>query len=409
MSEVLNINLYDDIKPEVARDIAAALLANPGSDVVLRINSPGGSVTDGYAIANALRTHVGNKVAVIEGVCASAATFPACACDEIHMHSESLFMIHSPWGEVSGKRDAMDAQGALLDKMAEQCIGMYQRKSGADAEQVRAWLAADTWMTPQEAQAAGFCDKILSDAPPPSARVNAQRYMARLRAPKAKEKASMATEKKMPEHLAKELAKYGWDDNDPMSAKAAFLAYMAKTEDGPAKREEMAKAMASVEAVDGPDGDEGQRTDNPITTDPVSAKAKKDDEEDSSADLSEKMKAKLNASAHLDPAVQKLITDMSKSHSKMAQKVELLESAKVARDTADYQTFALARVSKADADEYLALAKGNIPLATTLVSKFPVKGAAMNKMTRDGRPVGASAASPSEAEAAPMSGRHQLR
>src|SRR4051812_36577445 len=100
--EPLRISLYDDITPEVARDIAAQLSANPDADLVLRINSPGGEVTSGYALANAIKAHLGSKIAVIDGLCASAATFPACACDEIHMHAESLFMVHGAWSEVSG-------------------------------------------------------------------------------------------------------------------------------------------------------------------------------------------------------------------------------------------------------------------------------------------------------------------
>lgn len=402
--EPLSIALYDDVSALMAKEVLAALMANPGADVMLRINSPGGEVTSGYAIANALKGHTGRKVAVIEGLCASAATFPACACDEIHMYPESLFMVHGPWGEVSGGPEAMNTQGELLGKMADLCAVMYSRKSGASESQVREWMARDTWMKPDEAMAAGFCDKILTDAAPPKARAAAQRYLARLRPAKNKGTPKMAIKDGMfPENLAKKLAGYGLgDDMSPEMLRAACLAYLAKTEEGPIEREEMMKAMAFIEKVDG-DTDPGDRSDNPVVT----MQAKEGDDEESSSDKGMKMAAKLAKDAHLSPAVQKLVDALTKDQTKMAKQVATLEAAAKAREVADYHAFAKGRVSKEDADEYLALSEGNVTMARALVGKHPVKSA-MGRVTLGGKPIGAADATATSAEAAPMSGRHQL-
>jgi len=400
----ISIALYDDISGPVAKEVLTALMMNPGADVTLRINSPGGEVTSGYAIANALKSHAGRKIAVIEGLCASAATFPACACDEIHMYPESLFMVHGPWGEVSGGPEAMNTQGDLLGKMTDLCAAMYQRKSGAPETQVREWMARDTWMKPDEAMAAGFCDKILTDAAPPKARAAAQRYMARLRPPTNKGAPNMAMKDGMfPENLAAKLAKYGLgDDMSPEMLRAACLQYLAKTEEGPMEREEMMKAMALIEKVEG-DTDQGERSDNPVTT----MKAKEGDDEASSSDKGMKMAAKLAKDAHLNPAVQKLVDALTKDQTKMAKQVATLEAAAKAREIADYHAFAKGRVSKEDADEYLVLSEGNLTLAKTLVSKHPVKSATQ-RVTMGGKPIGAADVTATAAEAAPMSGRHQL-
>lgn len=402
--EPLSISLYDDITAALAKEVVMALMANPGADVMLRINSPGGEVTSGYAIANALKSHAGRKVAVIEGLCASAATFPACACDEVQMYPESFFMVHGPWGEVSGGPEAMNTQGDLLGKMADLCAAMYSRKSGASESQVREWMARDTWMTPAEAMAAGFCDKILTDAAPPKARAAAQKYMARLRPPKSKGIPKMAMKDGMfPENLAKKLAGYGLGDDMSLEMlKAACLAYLAETEDGPMDRKEMMQAMALIEKVEG-DTDPGERSDNPVTT----MKAKDGDEDESSSDKGMKMAAKLAKDAHLNPAVQKLVDSLTSKQTKQAGRIATLEAEAKAREIADFHAFAKSRVSKEDAEEYLTLSDGNVTMARALVGKHPLK-AAMNRITQGGKPIGAEDANTTSAEAAPMSGRHQL-
>lgn len=257
------IDLYDEISLWSVRGIVAQLRSAPDAPVTLRINSPGGDVQEGFALASALRTHRGRKVAVVEGVCASAATFPACACDELHMHPESLLMIHNPWGGTAGDADDMESYADVLRKMTDLMVGMYQRKTGADEKTVRDWLSRDTWMTPQEAKDAGFCDAIVSSEATPSARANLRRFAAKLKLPPAQRKRITA----MKDQLRNKLATHGLaeDDGNMMDA---YLSYLAETEDGPEDRKAMAAAMeeekqaaaAKAKAEDKhkePDGDEG--------------------------------------------------------------------------------------------------------------------------------------------------------
>ena len=144
MAGSLQIALYGEINSWTVRDIVSQLQAAPGAEVTLKINSPGGDVTEGFALANVLRSHTGKKTAIVEGVCASAATFPLCACDVVQMHPESLLMVHSPWGITEGGAEEMESYAAVLDKMAALCVGLYQRKTGATEEQARTWMEQRT-------------------------------------------------------------------------------------------------------------------------------------------------------------------------------------------------------------------------------------------------------------------------
>jgi ATP-dependent protease ClpP protease subunit len=398
MREPLHINLYSDITSEVAQQVANALLANPGADVILHINSPGGNVTDGYALANAIRSHEGHKTAIVDGLCASAATFPACACDEVFMHPESLFMVHGPWGEVSGTPEDMATQSDLLGKMADLCLAMYQRKTGASEKQIRKWMSSDTWMKPGDALAAGFCDKILTVDAPPQTRAAVRRYMAKVR----KGKAAMSYE--LPEHLNKKLAKHGLgDEMTPEMLRAAFRSYMEDSEDKPEERREMSRAMAEIEKKIEGDQDEGERKDNPVTTQRASAES-----EESDTDAA-KSKGRMRADADMDPAVAKLVSSLTDRVAKMSKQVEGYETKERARELAEFHAFAKSRVSQKDADEYLSLAGGDIAKARAIVAKHPER-TAMQRMTQGGKPIGAAQAHETESEAAPMAsdGRHQL-
>ena len=79
-----------------AQAFVADLARHQNKAVTLRINSPGGSVTDASAIFNSLLRHKGGLTAQIDGLCASAATFIACAAGKVKMAANALFMIHDP-------------------------------------------------------------------------------------------------------------------------------------------------------------------------------------------------------------------------------------------------------------------------------------------------------------------------
>ena len=86
----------------------------------VRFNSPGGSVFDGIAMANAIRTHKSRVVAHIDGLAASIATIVAVAADEVLISEGAFMMIHGPWSIVMGDSDAMREEADLLDRLVDQ-------------------------------------------------------------------------------------------------------------------------------------------------------------------------------------------------------------------------------------------------------------------------------------------------
>lgn len=361
--QTLVLSLYDDINPWSVRSLIDALRAAPGSPVLLRINSPGGSVTEGYALANALKAHDGPTTAVVEGLCASAATFPACACNVLQMHPESLFMIHAPWNLVEGNADELTSHADVLAKMTDLCVQLYRRKTKADEKLVREWLSKETWMTPSEAMAAGFCDEILTTPSSHAAQSRAARYLARLRVEKPKGKAMT-----LPDELRAKLAKFGLtDDGDIEQARKALAEYLESTEDGPEDRKAMRAAVSALEDDDDKDPDG----------------------ETSSGDQMAKLRLRANASA--DPNVIKLVDDLT---GRIAQ----MEQTERARAESDYMAEATRRVSQEDARFYANATGKDYAAALKICEKFPLRSASALGRTFSGGSPAARSGAPMPAE-----------
>jgi ATP-dependent protease ClpP protease subunit len=136
--------------------------------LTLRINSPGGSVTEGIAIHNAIRRHkAAKKIVVIDGVAASIASLIAMAGDTVQMSDNAAFMVHAPWGFAMGNSAELREYADLLDFWAEAMSASYARKTGKTKDDMLALLTdgKDHWYTAAEAKDAGFVDEVIDELP----------------------------------------------------------------------------------------------------------------------------------------------------------------------------------------------------------------------------------------------------
>jgi ATP-dependent protease ClpP protease subunit len=143
-----------------AREFVPQLAALDVDTIHLRINSPGGDVFDGRAIANALTQHPAHVVAHIDGHAASAATYVALAADEVEIADGGFFMIHNAWTVALGNANDFEATAGILRKVDASIVADYQRKTGKSPETISEWMDAETWFTAEEAVEHGFVDRI---------------------------------------------------------------------------------------------------------------------------------------------------------------------------------------------------------------------------------------------------------
>lgn len=158
-----SLYLYGEIGfwGKTAQQFAAELNAIAAETINVHINSGGGEVFDAMAMYAALNQHPARIVTHIDGIAASAATYPALAGDEIRMIESGFFMIHDPMSIVIGNSDAMRKEADVLDKIRDSIAGIYSNQTGAKLAQVRKWMSAETWFNADEAKREGFVDKIV--------------------------------------------------------------------------------------------------------------------------------------------------------------------------------------------------------------------------------------------------------
>lgn len=177
-SNTATLNIFDEIG---SFGVTAAQfiqdLANLGSiqNLTIQINSQGGSVQDGVAIFNAIKQHPAHVTTEVNGWALSIASFIVMAGDTRRMASNSLLMLHNPWVSAAGDAAEFRKTADILDMTRETLISAYAR-SGKSRAEIIALLDAETWLTADEALAAGFVDEVQSSDLPIAASFNSSRF-----------------------------------------------------------------------------------------------------------------------------------------------------------------------------------------------------------------------------------------
>ena len=153
-----------------------------GERVEVYINSPGGSVSEGVAIANLIAGRPRTDT-VISGIAASIASVIAMGGDEVRMFSNSMLMIHKPMSIVLGGAEAMRKEAEVLDKIEDEMLIPSYSRTGLGTAELRSMLAAETWMGAEEAKEKRFIDSVVDKAETTAENVGrSKNYLNKLRA-----------------------------------------------------------------------------------------------------------------------------------------------------------------------------------------------------------------------------------
>lgn len=140
---------------------ATQLAATSASTIHLRIDSPGGDVFAARAMMTAISQHKANVVAHVDGYALSAATGICMACDSVEMTQGAKFMIHNAWTVAMGNKADLTEVASLLAGTDAALVNDYARRTGKPADQIAAWMDAETWFTADEAKEHGFVDAVV--------------------------------------------------------------------------------------------------------------------------------------------------------------------------------------------------------------------------------------------------------
>lgn len=134
------------------------------SDVInLHIDSPGGSITDGIAIYNALRAHPAQVDVYIDGIAASIASIIMLAGDNRYIPENASVFLHLPMVSTlqMPNRQDLEETADMLDKFERVLTNTYVKHTGASEETVRGWLESEAWFFGQDAVDAGLATEVI--------------------------------------------------------------------------------------------------------------------------------------------------------------------------------------------------------------------------------------------------------
>lgn len=159
-----DIYIYDEIGwfGTTAGDFIDELAAIETSQINVHINSIGGSVFDGIAIFNALRTHEARVTTQVDSAALSIASVIAQAGEERVMISGSQMMIHEAWGMAIGGADDMEEYATILRKQTDNIAGIYAERVGGSGGKSHflALMKGEKWMNADETVDEGLADRV---------------------------------------------------------------------------------------------------------------------------------------------------------------------------------------------------------------------------------------------------------
>lgn len=134
-------------------------------NIVLYINSAGGSVREGYGIYAQLKRHEAYKTAYVDGFANSIASVICMAADKVVMYRNSMMGIHNAMDWLMGNATGHRKCAENLDRLMEGNRQIYLAKSGGKIteEKLIELLDAETMLNAQQCKEYGFCDEIVDE------------------------------------------------------------------------------------------------------------------------------------------------------------------------------------------------------------------------------------------------------
>jgi len=174
------IFLWSDVNDESAKAVVTRLLSldteDPKEEIVLYINSPGGSVSDGMAIYDAMQAISAPVSTVCMGMAMSMGSFLLAAGEPGRRFAwpHARIMIHQPliMGTITGTATDLDIRAKETIRLRGELNELYAHHTGQDVDKIEADTDRDFFMSAEEAKEYGLLDDVITTtAPAPNGHV----------------------------------------------------------------------------------------------------------------------------------------------------------------------------------------------------------------------------------------------
>jgi ATP-dependent Clp protease protease subunit len=162
------IVLGQQVDDAIANQICAQLLLlsaeNAEKDIMLYINSPGGSVTAGMAIYDTMQYVECDVSTIVMGLAASMGQFLLSAGTPGKRYAlpHARIMMHQPSAGVGGTESDIAIQAQLFRRHKQEMAELIAEHTGQPLEKIVTDSDRDRWFTAEEALEYGFVDQVIS-------------------------------------------------------------------------------------------------------------------------------------------------------------------------------------------------------------------------------------------------------
>ncbi len=165
------IFLGRDVDDEIANQIIAVMLyldsEDPGKDIYLYINSPGGMVTSGMAIYDTMQHIKSDVVTICVGLAASMGSFLLAAGTKGKRLAlpHSRIMIHQPSGGTRGQATDIEIEAREILRIRHQLNNIYAERTGQPLSKIEKDMDRDFFMSAEESKEYGLIDSVIEERP----------------------------------------------------------------------------------------------------------------------------------------------------------------------------------------------------------------------------------------------------
>ena len=165
------ITVNNQVESNMAMLITQQLLfldSQNNDPIIMYINSPGGSVSDGLMVVDTMNYITSPVYTVVIGLAASMGTIIACSGEENHryMLPHAEYLIHQPMGGAAGGTQQTDMEiiANHLKSTRHALNTILSNNSFKDMDEIAKDTERDNWMSAEKALEYGFIDKIVTNA-----------------------------------------------------------------------------------------------------------------------------------------------------------------------------------------------------------------------------------------------------
>jgi ATP-dependent Clp protease protease subunit len=155
----------DDNSNRIVKQLQVLSAEDPEKDITLYINSPGGSVSAGMAIYDAMMLVPNDVATVAMGLAASMGQFLLCAgaAGKRSATPNTRIMMHQPLGGIGGTASDIKIQAEQMLQLKKKLAQLIAQHSGQSLEKIEADSDRDSWFTAEDAKSYGLIDHVISN------------------------------------------------------------------------------------------------------------------------------------------------------------------------------------------------------------------------------------------------------